>query len=64
ITLVLGRQADVLPASGPPMERVARVLGYPPESVADLVADWRRSSARAGSAVSALFLRERTSGFG
>jgi glutamate-ammonia-ligase adenylyltransferase len=57
ITLVRGRQADVLPASGQPLAQVARVIGYLPESAADLVGDFRRTSARARSAVDCLLAK-------
>jgi glutamate-ammonia-ligase adenylyltransferase len=64
IMLTRGRPSDVLPNSGPTLEQVARLVGYPPEDAAELVEDHRRTGKRARAAVEALFAREKTSGFG
>jgi glutamate-ammonia-ligase adenylyltransferase len=64
IMLARGRHGDVVPASGVALERVARIMGYPPDTAADLLADHRRTAAGARDAVEELFRRERTDDVG
>jgi glutamate-ammonia-ligase adenylyltransferase len=64
VMLARGRHADVVPASGAALERVARIMGYAPGAAADLLADYRRAAAAARGVVEELFRRERTDDFG
>jgi glutamate-ammonia-ligase adenylyltransferase len=64
IMLTRGRHGDVLPASGPALERIARIVGHPPDDADGLLADYRLTAANARKAVEALFFRERTGEFG
>jgi glutamate-ammonia-ligase adenylyltransferase len=64
IMLARGRHGDVVPASGVALERVARIMGYAPDTTTDLLADYRRTAAAAREVVEELFRRERTNDFG
>jgi glutamate-ammonia-ligase adenylyltransferase len=45
--LVRGRASDTLPVKLAELAAVARLLGYPPDAVQDLVEDYRRGARRA-----------------
>ncbi|MCK9898882.1 bifunctional glutamine-synthetase adenylyltransferase/deadenyltransferase [Parafrankia colletiae] len=59
IMLTSGQAGDLLPASRPGLERVARALGYPAEKVEALPDDYRRAAARARSVADDVLNHER-----
>ncbi|MGZ4619060.1 MAG: bifunctional [glutamine synthetase] adenylyltransferase/[glutamine synthetase]-adenylyl-L-tyrosine phosphorylase [Frankiaceae bacterium] len=58
LMLASGRPGDVLPGSGRPLARVARLLGYPADSSDELVTDLRTSGAAARAVADEVFARE------
>jgi glutamate-ammonia-ligase adenylyltransferase len=64
LMLTRGQPGDVLPRTAPALERVARVLGYPTDSAADLLEDHRRSAAAARQVVEQVFDREKVAAAG
>ncbi|WP_018503549.1 bifunctional [glutamine synthetase] adenylyltransferase/[glutamine synthetase]-adenylyl-L-tyrosine phosphorylase [Parafrankia discariae] len=64
IMLTSGQAGDVLPAGPPDLERVARALGYPAETVHELPAGYRRAAARARSVVDDVLAREQRTAHG
>jgi len=55
VMLVRGRASDTVPSSQPELSGVARLLGYAPDSVQDLVQDYRRTARRARAVMEELF---------
>ena len=58
IMLASGRPGDVLPGSGRPLARVARLLGYPADTPDELVTDLRTAGSVARAVADELFARE------
>jgi glutamate-ammonia-ligase adenylyltransferase len=55
VTLVRGRDGDLVPTSQPELGAVARLLGYPADAPHDLVQDYRRAARRARAVMERLF---------
>jgi glutamate-ammonia-ligase adenylyltransferase len=60
IMLSRGQHGDLVPRASPALDRVAGILGYPMDRATDLLADHRRTAARARMAVDAIFTREQS----